>query len=94
MLAKYNVEYGAPFRRGVVESEYNTDDPVDCEEFLAELLERGFRIKGIKHEGVALSSHEFEKMIKAAANMLVARHICNSLEMKTEEERFRFGFAA
>lgn len=94
MLAKYNVEYAAPFRRGVLRSHYQTDDPVSCEEFLAELLERGFKIAEVQHEGIALSRHEFEKMVKAAANMLVARYICTSLEIKPEEERFRFGFAA
>ena len=48
----------------------------------------------IGHEGVELSRPEFDRMIKNAAMMLVSKIICTSLDIKPEEERFRFGFAA
>ena len=94
MLPKYTVEYHIPFRRHAQVNHHSTDDPVACEEFLVELLERGFRIVEIRHEGVSLPRVEFDKLLKTAAGMLASRHLCASLAIKSEEERFRFGFAA
>ncbi len=94
MIAKYHVDYEIPFRRKIANNVFTTDDPVACEEFLLELLERGLTIRAIKHEGVELSQADFDKMVKTAAGMLAARHVCQSLGIKPEEERFRFGFAA
>jgi hypothetical protein len=94
MLPKYTVEYQIQFRRHAQMNHYSTDDPVACEEFLVELLERGFQIRDIKHEGASLSKHDFDKMLKTCAGMLASKHLCASLNMKPEEERFRFGFAA
>jgi hypothetical protein len=94
MLAKYTVEYGIQFRKQSPTYHFTTDDPVACEEFLTELLERSFHITEIKHEGVALARAEFDKLVKNAAAMLASRHICAALRIKPEEEKFRFGFAA
>ncbi len=94
MIPKYTVEYSIEFKSHAPVQHYSTDDPVACEEFVEELLERQFRILAIKHEGVSLSRAEFDRMIKSAASMLASRHICASLQIKPEEERFRFGFAA
>jgi hypothetical protein len=94
MLPKYTVEYAVPFKKHAQTHHYSSDDPVTCEEFVEELLERGFRIQAIKHEGLDLPKHDFDKMIKTAAGMLASKHICASLGIKPEEERFRFGFAA
>lgn len=94
MLAKYMIEYAAQFKRRHETYHYSGDDPVACEEFLAELLERGYRIKAIRHEGLDLSKADFDKMIKTAACMLAAKSICTSLGISTEEEHFRFGFTA
>jgi hypothetical protein len=33
-------------------------------------------------------------MVKTAAGMLASKHICASLGIKAEEEKFRFGFTA
>jgi hypothetical protein len=94
MLPKYTVEYSTQFRRHAQGNHYSTDDPVACEEFMQELLERGFRILTIKHEGVDLPRHDFDKMIKTAAGMLASKHVCVSLGLKAEEESYRFGFTA
>ena len=94
MLAKYNIEYSVQFRRHAHTSHHLTDDPVGATEFLAELLERGFRILAIRHEGVPLSATEFDRMVKAGASLFVARHLCQSLSIPAEEERYRFGFSA
>jgi hypothetical protein len=94
MLSKYNIEYAVPFRTGILMNHHQTDDPVAAEQFLAELMEHGYKVREIKHEGMTLSPKEFNRMVKSAANMLVSQRICAALDIKPEEERFRFGFAA
>lgn len=94
MIPKYTVEYATVIRKHAAVNHYSTDDPVACEEFVEELLERGCSIRAIKHEGLALPANEFDRMVKTAAAMLASRRICASLGLKPEEERFRFGFSA
>jgi hypothetical protein len=94
MLPKYTVEYTTAFKKHAQTNHYSTDDPVAFEEFIEELLERGFGIRAIKHEGLDLSKHDFDKLIKTAAGMLASRRICASLGIKSDEEKFRFGFTA
>ena len=94
MLPKYTIEFGTNRKHQAVVSHCSTDDPVACEEFIQELLQGGFRINAIKHEGVALPQKDFDRMIKAAAGTLASKTICLSLGIKPEEEKYRFGFAA
>jgi hypothetical protein len=94
MLAKYKVDYSIPFKRHTQSHHHITDDPVACEQFLVELLERGFRIDAIGHEGVTLPPHESDRMVKTAAGMLATRHICASLGIDTVEAHRRFGSPA
>ena len=94
MLPKYTVEYTTQFRQHAHTNHYATDDPVACQEFVEELLERGAVIRAIKHEGVELSRHDSDRILKTAAGMLAAKHLCASLGIKPEEEKFRFGFTA
>ena len=93
MLAKYNIEYVIPFRRNAEVFHYRSDDPVACEAFLSELLERGCFIKVIRHEGVEMAKPDSDKMIQVAAGMLASRVICASLGISQEEAHYRFGFA-
>jgi hypothetical protein len=94
MLAKYTVEYSTQFRQQAQVSHFSTDDPVACEEFLEELLERKYAIRAIRHEGIDLPRADSDRLLKTAAAMLASRHLCASLGIKADEERFRFGFAA
>ena len=94
MLPKYKIQYSVPFNRHDQPHQYVTDDPVAGEEFLAELLERGFKINSILHEGVALPKVDSDKMIKTAAGMLVSKHLCRSLNIDTSEAHHRFGSPA
>jgi len=93
MLAKYDIEYSAKFKRQSPACHYYSDDPVACEEFLLELLERGFQIKTIRHEGLDLPAADFDKMIKTAGGMLASKSIRAALGISAEEEHYRFGFA-
>jgi len=92
MIPKYTIEYSDRHDRVPV-NHYGTDDSVACEEFITELLERGVRIRAIKHEGLNLPNPDFDKMIKTSAGMLASKRICAALGIKPDEERFRFGFA-
>ena len=94
MIPKYTIEYAVEFTRHAQTNHYSTDDPVACEGFLVELLERGLKIHSIKHDGMDLSRPEFDRLIKTAAGILAGKHVCASLGIKPEEEHFRFGFAA
>lgn len=94
MIPKYSVEFSAALKQHTPISTYSTDDPVACEEFIQELLDRGLLIKAIRHEGVDLPKVDFDRMVKTAAGALASKRICTSLGIKAEEERYRFGFAA
>jgi hypothetical protein len=94
MLPKYTVEYTTQFRRHAQPNHFSTDDPVACEEFVEELLERGFAVRAIKHEGLDLPKNEFDRVVKTAAGMMTSKRICASLGIKPEEEKYRFGFTA
>ena len=94
MIPKYIIEYTAQFKKHAQPNHHSTDDPVACEEFVEELLERGFAIRAIKHEGLELPKNEFDRMVKTAAGMLASKRICASLGIKAEEEKYRFGFTA
>jgi len=94
MLAKYKIDYAIPFHGHTEKHHYLTNDPVAGEQFLAELLERGFKIDSISHEAVELPKHEADRMIKTAAGILATRHICASLGIDTIEAHHRFGSPA
>ena len=94
MIAKYNIEYSSGSKVHGEPSHYVTDDPVACEEFMLELLERGFKVRGVKHEGVDLPRQDFDRIVRNAAGALAAKHIAASLDLKSDEVKYRFGFAA
>ncbi|HEY0945825.1 MAG TPA: hypothetical protein VGD81_11180 [Opitutaceae bacterium] len=95
MLKKYSVEYSLQFRKHSPPEHhfYYTDDPVACEDFVQELLEKGMGIHAIKHDGIDLPRVDFDRIVKVAASEGASRRICTSLNIKPEEERYRFGFA-
>ena len=94
MIAKYKIDYSIRFNRHTQTQHHVTNDPVACEEFLVELLERGFGIDSISHDEVALPPHEFDRMLKTAAGILATRHLCASLKIDTAEAHKRFGSPA
>jgi hypothetical protein len=96
MLKKYSVEYSLQFRKHAQTERhiFYTDDPLTCEAFLQELLERGMTIHLIRHDGAEIARPDFDRMVKVAASAIAARLICTSLNIKAEEEHHRFGFAS
>ncbi len=91
MLAKYKVEYAIPFHGHDQPHHYLTDDPVTCEGFITQLLERGFKIRDVLHEGVALPKVDFDRLVKTAAGVLASNCICKSLGIDRAEAHHRFG---
>lgn len=96
MLKKYTIEYSLAFRKHSPPEhhQYFTDDPVICEEFVQDLLEKGMGLHAIKHDGADLPPADFDRMVEIAAVAVASKLICTSLNIKPDEERFRFGFAA
>lgn len=96
MLKKYTVEYSLNFRKHAPPQhhEFFTDEAVACEGFVLELLERGMALHAIKRDGADLPAAEFDRIVKVAAGEVAAKLICATLHIKSDEERFRFGFAA
>lgn len=96
MLKKYCVEYSFRLQKhsSPARYEYFTDDPVACEEFVENLLEHGMGIHTIRHDGGELPKNEFDRIVKVAASAVASKLICTSLNIKPEEEHYRFGFAA
>ena len=96
MIPKYHIEYGIEYGgpRDAHVRDFQTDDPVTCESFLVALLEGGLKILTIKHEGMPLTQHESDRLVRNAATTMAAKHVGKSLGLKAEEVHFRFGLAA
>ena len=96
MIPKYHVKYAIELggHRAPHVRDFQTDDPVACEEFLVAALECGLKIKAIHHEGVDLTQHEFDRFVKTAAATLAAKHVAKSLGLNAEQVHYRFGLAA
>jgi hypothetical protein len=94
MLAKYKIKYAVTINGHPHPSEHLTNDPVEAEQFLSEILERGFRIECIMHEGEPLPQRESDRMIGTAAGILGTRLVTRSLGIDNAEAHHRFGFPA
>ena len=73
---------------------HRTDDPVEVEDFLMHLLAAGARIKEIRHDSLALTGSQFDKMLKVAAGRLAAQLLRQSLGLDAVKVLDRFGFAS
>jgi predicted pyridoxine 5'-phosphate oxidase superfamily flavin-nucleotide-binding protein len=94
MLKKFSIDYIAMPRHNSRVFTHLTDDPVEAEEFLMHLLSARSRIKEIRHDGVILTGHQFDKMVKVAAERVASRMLAEALAVDGAEIKGRFGFAA
>ncbi len=93
ILAKFAITYTVfPEHNKRVDTHYS-DDPVEAELVLAQLLSTKSRIYEIRHDGVALESHPFDRMVRLAAERLAGQLIGASLKIDYVEVRHRFGLA-
>ncbi len=91
---KYDVEYAMQGRGFSRIKNFETDDPVACESFLRDALEKGYKIQTIKHDGMPIQGTRFDSMIKTAAGLLAQEHVCKALDVDTVEAHYRFGCPA
>jgi hypothetical protein len=94
MIAKFEIEYVVRPQHNKRVDTHRTDDPVAAEDFLIGLLATGASITAIKHEGVALTQHQTDQMIKVAAERLISGLLGRSLDLDPASIKHRFGFAA
>ena len=93
MIAKFDIEYVIHPQHSRRVDVHRTDDPVEAEDFLMNLLAGGVRISAIKHEGVELGRPESDRMLSVAAQRLASRLLCGSLGVDAVTVKHRFGFA-
>lgn len=95
MLTKFAIDYLAyphhPHGRSFT---HFTDDPVESEDFLMNLLATRARITAIRHAGAPLTGHPFNRMLRVAAERVAATLLRESLDLDAAEIKDRFGFAA
>lgn len=94
MIARYDIEYVVRPQHNKRVDIHRTDDPVAAGDFPTGLLASGSAITAIKHEGVSLSQHQTDQMIKVAAGRLISSLLGRSLDLDPAEVKHRFGFAA
>ncbi len=94
MLKKFSIEYVPLAQHNQRVYTHVTDDPVEAEDFLMQLLAFRARIREIRHEGKALSPVESDHMIKLAAERVMSLLLRESLALDASEIKRRFGFAA
>jgi hypothetical protein len=94
MLTKFAIDYVAFPQHSHRVFTHLTDDPIEAEDFLMHLLASRVRITAIRHDGAAMSSHQFDKMLKVAAERIASALLREALALDAVEIKDRFGFAA
>ncbi len=94
MIAKFDIEYIIHPQHNQRVDTHRTDDPVEAEDFLMNLLIVGARITAIKHEGSVLEAGQSDRMLRVAAERLASRLLGRALDLDSVEVKHRFGFAA
>ena len=94
MLHKFTIEYTRHPHSNEPAGTHRTNDPIEAEEYLMQLLHARSRILAIKHEGVELPRAQSDQMRKVASERLSSEALCHALDIDTAEVRHRFGLAA
>ena len=94
MLNKFAIDYSAFPHYGSRVFTHLTDDPIEVEDFLMQLLATRSRIIVIRHNGSAMTGSQFDQMMKVAAERIASALLRESLTLDASEIKDRFGFAA
>jgi hypothetical protein len=94
MLNKFAIDYIAFPQHSSRVFTHLTDDPIEVEDFLMHLLAARCRITAIRHDGIVMTSHQFDRMLKVAAERIASELLRESLALDAAEIKDRFGFAA
>ena len=94
MLAKFAIDYVALPQHHSRLLTHHTDDPVELEEFLMHLLAARARIVEVRHDGLALTGAQFDRLLKIAAERIASSLLRESLGIDDASVRDRFDLAA
>lgn len=94
MLHKFTIDYTRHPRSAEPAGTFRTDDPIEAEDYLMQLLLARSRILSIKHEGAEMSQAQFDRMLKVAGERLLAEVLRHALDIDAAELRHRFHLAA
>lgn len=94
MLTKFAIDYTVMPEHNSRVLTHRTDDPIEAEEFLMHLLVGRARILEIRHDGTKVSDHQFNKMLRVAADRISSMMLAHSLGIDSVEVKHRFGFSA
>ena len=94
MLSNFAIVYSGFPHQGKRVFTHQTDDPVEAEDFLMQLLASRCLIVEIRHNGAAMTGHSFDQMLKIAAARIASALLRESLALDASEIKSRFGFAA
>ncbi|WP_395739861.1 hypothetical protein [Prosthecobacter sp.] len=94
MISKFSVEYIIHPQHNKRVDTHRTDDPVELEDFLMQLLISGARIVAIKHEGIERDQAQSTQMLRVAAERIASSLLADSLGLDAAAVKHRFGFAA
>lgn len=94
MLTKFAIDYVILPQHNKQVSTHFTDDPIAAEEFLMQLLLSAAQIKEIRHDGVVVSAHQYNRLLKTAAERIASSLLRTSLGIDSVAVKDRFGFAA
>lgn len=93
MLKKYAIDYTIRPQHNHVVSTHFTDDPIEAEDFLMHLLVARALIGEIRHDGAALVGHQYDRLLKIAAERIASAMLLESLALDPSEVKARFGLA-
>ena len=93
-MNKFTIEYSCHARSDEPSGVHRTNDSVEAEEYLTQLLQAHSRILSIKHEGVELPQVQADRMIKVAGDRLLSEMLGHALDLDNVQVCHRFGLAA
>lgn len=93
MLKKYAIDYTIRPQHNHVVSTHFTDDPIEAEDFLMHLLVARALIGEIRHDGAALIGHQYDRLLKIAAERIASAMLLESLALDPSAVKSRFGLA-
>lgn len=94
MLPKFTINYIVFPQHNSTEQTHFTVDSIEAEEFIMSLLRIRARVTSIRHEGAVLTQHQFDRMLKIAAERIVSELLSESIDVDASDVKTRFGFAA
>jgi hypothetical protein len=91
MLTKYHLQFSIPLAHRRLVNDFRTDDPVELERFVADLLLCGYKINSLSHKGIPLPPSEFDAAVLLGAKNAMIKLLTAALDIDEAKMRHRFG---